>query len=208
MLANMTRLACILVVGATALIGMRALAAPRAKGRVIRVERSRGTAAVPRVCDIRGDRSGTCIGTEPLVGEIVSVLDESGVLAEVKITEATPFATGAGSCTSLWNIKTDLVRGDVSSIPIRTIGIVDPQIHPRRGRNLAREQFPPPPSGRADDQVVVAVDRDGDRVADIVLTQSACEGSSAPTGTCLDEYANMNGRMVRVHQTNFASCGF
>ena len=208
MLANMTRLACILVVGATALIGMRAFAGPRAKGKVVRVERSRGTAAIPRVCDIRGDRSGTCLGSEPMVGEIVSVLDETGVLAEVRITEATAFATGVGTCTSLWNIKTDVVRGDVSSIPLRTIGVVDPQIHPRRGRNLTREQFPPSPSGRPDDQVVIAVDRDGDGAADILMTQTACDGAGASSGSCLDEYANMNGRMVRVHQTNFATCGF
>ncbi len=208
MLANMTRLACILLAGATALIGMRAFAAPRAKGRVVRVERSRGTAAIPRVCDIRADYSGTCIGTEPMVGEIVHVIDETGVLAEARITETTPFASGVGTCTSLWNIKTHPVRGDVSSVPLRTIGVVDPQIHPRRGRNLPREQFPPSPSGRPDDIVVMAVDRDGNGTADIVLAQTACDGASASAGSCIDEYANMNGRMVRVHQTNFASCGF
>jgi hypothetical protein len=138
------------------------------------------------------------------------VLDEQGVIAEVRITEALAFATGASaSCQSLWNIRTELIRGDLGTLPVRTIGIVDPEIHPRRARMLPKEQFPPSPSGRIDEQVVVAVDRDGDRAADLVLTQSLCDGvTPIPGGSCIDEYALINGRMLRVQQTNFASCGF
>jgi hypothetical protein len=211
MLGGMTRLMCILLVGAMVL---PAVAAPRAKGkgkgRVVRVERARGSAVTPRVCDVRADKAGTCIGTEPSIGELVTVLDENGVIAEVRITEATPFSTGGtASCTSLWNIKSEVVRGDMSAIPLRTIGVVDPEIHPRKGRMLGRDQFPASPSGRNDEQVVVAVDRDGDREADIVLTQTACDSSSGlPGGSCLDEWARVNGHMVRVQQTNFAVCGF
>lgn len=204
----MTRLVVFcLVVGALA---VPATGAPRARGKVVRVERPRGTAVMPRVCDVRADRAGTCLGPEPALGELITVLDETGVIAEVRITEATAFSTsGASACQSLWNIKTEVVRGDLTSIPLRTIGVVDPDVHPRKGRMLPKEQFPQPPSGRSDEQVVVAVDRDGDGEADIVLTQTTCDGSGlVPGGSCIDEWARVNGRLVNVQQTNFASCGF
>ncbi len=187
-----------------------AMGAPRARGKVVRVERQRGTAVTPRVCDVRADRAGTCLGPEPTLGELITVLDENGVVAEVRITEATAFSTsGSNACQSLWNIKTEIVRGDLATIPMRTIGVVDSDVHPRKGRMLPKEQFPQPPSGRSDEQVVVAVDRDGDREADIVLTQNTCDVSGAgASGSCIDEWARVNGRLVKVQQTNFASCGF
>lgn len=38
----------------------------------------------------------------------------------------------------------------------------------------------------------VAVDRDGDRTADIVLTQNACDGAGpVPGGSCIDEWARV-----------------
>ena len=204
----MTRLVVFcLVVGA---LVVPAAGAPRARGKVVRVERQRGTAVTPRVCDVRADRAGTCLGPEPTIGELITVLDETGVIAEVRISEATAFSTGGSiACQSLWNIKTEVVRGDLTSIPLRTIGVVDPDLHPRKGRMLPKEQFPPSPSGRSDEQVVVAVDRDGDREADIVLTQNTCDGAGpVPGGSCIDEWARVNGRLVKVQQTNFASCGF
>jgi len=195
------------VVGAFAL---PAAGAPRAKGKVIRVERQRGTAVTPRVCDVRADKAGTCLGPEPQIGEVITVLDENGVIAEVRIVEAVAFSTGgSNACQSLWNIKTEVVRGDLTTIPLRTIGVVDPEVHPRKGRMMPKEQFPLPPSGRSDEQVVVAVDRDGDRTADIVLTQNACDGTNAVQGgSCIDEWARVNGRLIKVQQTNFATCGF
>jgi hypothetical protein len=208
MLGGMTRLvAFVVVVGAFA---PPATGAPRAKGKVVRVERQRGTAVTPRVCDVRADKAGTCLGPEPALGELITVLDENGVIAEVRITEAVAFSTGGtNACQSLWNIKTEIVRGDLASIPLRTIGVVDPEVHPRKGRMMPKEQFPAPPSGRNDEQVVVAVDRDGDRTADIVLTQNTCDGvSPVPGGSCIDEWARINGRLVKVQQTNFATCGF
>jgi len=207
MLGGMVRSLCLVLVGAFAL---PATAAPRPKGKVVRIERQRGTAVTPRVCDVRADKAGTCLGPEPTIGELITVLDETGVIAEVRISEATAFSTGGNNaCQSLWNIKTEVVRGDLTSIPMRTIGVVDPEVHPRKGRMMPKEQFPPPPSGRNDEQVVVAVDRDGDRTADIVLTQNACEGTgSVPGGSCIDEWARVNGRLVKVQQTNFATCGF
>ncbi len=121
------------------------------------------------------------------------MLDENGVIAEVRITEAAAFSTGgSNACQSLWNIKTEIARGDLASIPLRTTGVVDPEVHLRKGRMMPKEQFPQLPSGCSNEQVVVAVDRDGDRTADIVLTQNASDGASpVPGGSCIDEWARV-----------------
>jgi hypothetical protein len=189
-----------------------AAAAPRppAKGKVVRVERHRASNAPPRVCEIHSDGGGVCFGAEPVVGDVVMVMDENGVIAETKITEATAFSTGANNnqvCNALWNVKSDLLRGDLTNVTSRNFGVVDAEIHPQKGRVL-KEQLPPSPSGEASDVVMIAVDRDGDRNADIIVVQSNCDGlAPGGGGACLDSWARVKGRMIRVQQTNFATCG-
>jgi hypothetical protein len=51
----------------------------------------------------------------------------------------------------------------------------------------------------------VGFDRDGDHIADIILSQSSCDGSGS---MCIEEWLRVEGRMVRVHQVNFQTCGF
>src|SRR5262245_28435852 len=125
-----------------------ASAAPRTRGKVVRVERARGTKAAPRVCDIRSDRGGTCLGSQPEVGDVVTVLDESGIIAETRIIEVLPFNAGgnAVNCQTVWSVRTEVVRGDLSSMTMRTIGLVDRELHPSRAHMLPRDRFPPPPS--------------------------------------------------------------
>lgn len=204
MLLGMTRLWCVVLVGAVAL---PAVAAPR--GRVVRVERTRATSFAPRICEVRTDQTGMCLGARPEIGDLVSVIDESGVVAQVRVTETSEYPPGSqtATCEGLWGIKSELVRGDLSVIPIRGIGVLHPEVHPRKARVIPREQFPPAPSGRSDEQTIAAVDRDGDRVADIVVTQSTCGGSAPGGGPCLDQYAQLGGRMVHVYQINLATCG-
>jgi hypothetical protein len=204
----MTRPWCVLLVGALCL---PAAGAPRSRpaGKVVRVERNRGTTAIPRVCDVRPSGAGTCIGTEPVPGELIVVLDETGMIAQVRILQATGYSTGGPiACDSLWAIKTELVRGDLSNVALRAVGVVDPELQPRKARVLAKERYPAAPSGRPDEHVVVAVDRDGDREPDIVLTQSSCDGSgSFVGGACVDQYSRIAGRLVRIQHSSFANCG-
>ena len=199
------RLALALIVAALAL---PAAAAPRPRGKVVRVERTRGMRAIPRVCDVRSDRGGTCLGSQPQIGDVISVLDENGVIADVRITEVTPFSAGGQtlSCQTVWNIQTEVERGDLAAVSMRTIGLVDPDLHPRRAHVMPRERLPPPPSGREDDTVMVAVDRDGDQKPDLVISQGRCDGQSS-SSPCLDQWARVGGRMTRVQQTNFTTCG-
>ncbi len=203
----MTRLLGVVLVGA---IALPAQAAPRARGKVIRVERVRGPLMIPRVCDIQADKTGLCLGGQPLSGEMVMVLDETGVIAQARIIDVAAFAVGMGSsCNALWRIKTEIVVGDLSTIPMRTIGVVDPEVHPRKGRMYPSSALPHHPNSNSHDKVLAAIDRDGDGAPDIVLTQSACDDSNgqASTGMCVDEWTRVGGEMARVQQTNFSSCG-
>lgn len=197
------RLALLLV-----LVPIAATAAPRTRGKVVRVERARGGKVPPKVCDIRSDRWGTCLGSQPEVGDVVTILDEGGIIASARIIEVAPYTSNSNTqpCETVWNVRTEVVRGDLASMTMRTIGLVDRELHPDRAHMITRDRFPPPPSGRDEDAVVVAVDRDGDRTADLVITQSQCEGS--PGGPCIDQWSRVGGKMIRVAQTNFASCNF
>ena len=212
MLGGMAQLLGVVLVGA---IALPAHAAPRPKGKVVRVERARGAVVIPRVCDMQADKSGMCLGTQPLVGEMVMVLDETGVIAQARIVDVSSFATGIGAslpagCNSLWRIKTEVVVGDLSTIPMRTIGVVDPEVHPRKARMYAQASMPPHPNGSSNEKVLAAIDRNGDGNADILLTQTACDDGAgqATTGMCVDEWARVGGKMAKVQQTNFSTCGF
>lgn len=205
----MWKLAVVLV-GAAAAVAAAAPRPPKPHGKVIRVERQRSSNSPPRVCEIHTDGGGVCFGAEPVIGDLVMVMDENGVVAETKIIEATAFATGANNqvCNALWNVKSDVVRGDLANVSARNFAVIDAEIHPQKGRIVSKEQPPPSPSGDASDVVMIAVDRDGDRTADIIVVQSNC-GGLAPGGggACLDSWARVKGRMIRVQQTNFATCG-
>ncbi|MGE0548796.1 MAG: hypothetical protein AB7O24_27610 [Kofleriaceae bacterium] len=189
-----------------------AIATPRAKGRVVRIERARAETSVPRICMVQTDDSGMCFGPAPITGDRVVVMDETGVVAEVKIVSAGPLAMGATQCTSLWKIQTELVRGSVGSVSMNSLGVVDPLIDAkeRKARMFSQDQLPPHPNGSATDRVVAAIDRDGDDRADIVLTQSSCDGTTGlpGRGMCFDEWSRVRGNLTRVSQLNLAACNF
>ena len=195
------------VVAAIALCAVTSSAAPRPKGKVVRVERRRASNVTPRICDVQADKTGNCFGEEPKVGDLITLLDDSGVVGEARIIEVQPFAlAGRGSkgCDGLWSVRTELLRGDLSNSIGRTMGVVDPAMHPRLGKLVPKEQLQPP-SGRSDEIPAIGFDRDGDRTADIVLSQSTCDGQGS---MCIEEWLRIDGRMVRVHQINFQTCGF
>jgi hypothetical protein len=180
--------------------------APRPKGKVVRVERRRASNVTPRICDVQADRSGNCFGEQPKLGDLITLLDDSGVIGEARIIEVQPFAlAGRGSkgCDGLWSVRTELLRGDLSNIG-RTMGVVDPAMHPRLGKLVPKEQLQPP-SGRSDESPAIGFDRDGDRTPDIILSQSTCDGQGS---MCIEEWLRVNGKMERVHQVNFQTCGF
>ena len=188
------------------------IAAPRTKGRVVRVERARATAVAPRICLVQTEDSGMCFGTEPVIGERVVVMDETAVIAEARITGAGLFNLGRRvDCNSVWRIDVQLVRGTLGSSMGGVLGVVDPLIADgeRKARMFAQNQLPAHPAGSSSDKVLMAIDRDGDNDEDIVLTQTSCETTSGPSasGMCFDEWSRVDNRFARVAQLNLAACG-
>lgn len=177
-------------------------AAAGPSGRVVRVERSSARVA-PRLCEVHAD-TGNCVGDEPRVGQIVTVLDEHRVIAEVRIVEVTSSPT----CPMLWTVKTRTLHGTAADSD--AIGVIDPSLDPGRARVLERSRMPPSPSGAGDEEVWRAIDRDGDGTADILITRFGCDAAGRPvpggTASCIDIWARTGARMTRTTQLNFALC--
>ncbi len=195
----MSRLAALVFV-----IGMvPAQAAP--SGRVVRVERAGGSGgAAPRLCEIRGE-TGTCVGDEPKAGQTVVVLDDRHVVAELQVVEATPFVA---SCPNLWTVKTRAARGTADDV--EGIGVIDAGLNPNRAHVLDKDHLPASPSRQPGDEVWRAVDRDGDGIADILITRYGCDPAGKPLAGgstyCIDVWARVGSRMVKTTQLNFAQC--
>lgn len=187
-----------------ALVLCSAAAAAGPSGRVVRVERSSRSRAAPRVCEIHG-QAGNCIGEAPRSGQIVSVLDEHRVVADVQIVEVTRFSP---SCPTVWMVKTRVIRGAPADSD--GIGVIDPSLDPSRARVIDRSHLPPSPSGSPDEEVWRAIDRDGDGDPDILITRLGCDpsGRTASGGAayCVDVWARTGARMTRTAQVDLTQC--
>jgi hypothetical protein len=177
-----------------------ALAGP---GRVVRVERTAGNQSLaPRICDLRAE-SGTCLGDEPRPGQTVAILDERRVVAEVQILEATSFVT---SCANLWTVRVHAPRGTSWG---DGVGVIDPALHPSRARIVDKSHIAAP-SGVPGEEVVRAIDRDGDGTADLLITRYGCDSSGRPTAGvttfCIEVWTRSQNRMMRRSQINLAQC--
>jgi hypothetical protein len=190
---------------AIAVVTWSAAADAGPSGRVVRVERSGGSRVAPRLCDVHGD-TGNCVGDEPRAGQLVVMVDEHRVIAEVQIVEAISFSP---SCPTLWSVKTRLLRGAPNDSD--GLGVIDPSLDLNRAHLIDRSRMPSSPSGSPDDEVWRAIDRDGDGAADIIVTRYSCDASSRPTAAsgatyCVDLWARTGARMTRATQLNFALC--
>jgi hypothetical protein len=147
-------------------------------GKVVRVERRLQKSGPIRVCEVKPNGSGMCFGDAPASGDLIEVVDEQQVFAEVRIGEVN---AQSASCDSMWNIKGEVLRGDLTNSQWgRSIGVVDTRLDRRSARKIAEDHLPPPPSGRTDERVIGAIDRTGAGSIDIVLTQYGCDGNGTP----------------------------
>jgi hypothetical protein len=148
--------------------------------------------------------SGACLGDAPTAGQIAYVLDGRHAVAELEIIDASPFATG---CASVWSVKARFRRGATSDG--EALAVIDASLDPGRAHVLNGEPLAAR-LGVPVEEVWRAIDRDGDDVADILLTRFACDASGKPvTGVatvCLDVWARVAGRMTRTTRLNFARC--
>jgi hypothetical protein len=201
MLCGMLRLLAALTVGAT-LLGA-AFATPR-PGRVVRVERRpRSGTAAPRSCEhIEGD-SWICRGARPLPGEIISVVAPEGIAAEVRIAEVGEVPT----CRVAWRVRGRTLRGDITADP--SAAVIDPSLDPRASRLMAPGAVTRSPSGRADDDVDWAIDRNGDGHEDLVATSYVCDDTGKPDingSQCFDLWSNSGFEMRQAHPTVLPGC--
>lgn len=215
MLPDMTRLLCAVgfgLVGALALaLGLARAASADARaprGKVVRVERARGSRAVPRICSVQDDKA-FCFGTEPAANESIVVLDQTGVIAEARVVAATSFA-GTIPCKIRWPVTVTFVRGDLAHLQGQAIGVIDGELDARRARLFAEDALPASPPGGSSEKVVLAIDNDADGTPDLELSEYACTGAAAQVGRgkCLAEWTRRGGSLARVLELDLSACGF
>jgi hypothetical protein len=200
MLRVMLRGASVILVGAMALT---AWASPR--GRVVRIERSRTVSnVIPILCELRQDMSGMCVGgTSPQIGDVVLVVDETHMIAEVRITSAQRLSQ---KCDTRWSVSGEILRGDMAQAQRRkSIGLIDSTLD-RRGTRRIDEKNIPSPNGDPDGSVGLGVDRDGDGIADLVVTQSRCQAQSGGGNECIELWTKRDKGMTRAWTTNLRNC--
>lgn len=205
----------LVLLGCTLIATVASAEAPH--GRVLKIERPRSSpVSAPLLCEIKSDLRGTCIGRTPRIGEVVMVVDESTVVAEVEIRKFDPYST---SCDVLWNITTEIRRGNIGpGRSSRAIGVADPAIQSERVHKLADSDVQSSaPSGNTEEKVMAAIDRDGDRQADIMLTTYKCDsnGTASLSGgdDCIDIWGrdvprdgSSTGKMRRTSQSRLGVC--
>ena len=163
------------------LVGATAFAAPQ--GKVVRVERRVQKSGPIRVCEIRPNGTGMCFGEQPGKDDVVEVIGDDQVFAEARVVEAT---SQSATCDSMWNVKVEVLRGDLSNSQwTRSIGVIDTRLDRRSARKIPEDKLPPPPSGNSEENTIAAIDRTGKGSADIALTRFACDagGAANPSGS-------------------------
>ena len=204
MLRDMTRFSSVLLVGALAL---SAEAAPRSKGKVVRVERYRGATAIPRLCVVLDDSKALCFGPAPQANELITVLDQTGVIGEVRVGGATAFPGGiVPTCKIVWPIAVTIVRGDLTKAQGQAVGVIDGDLDPRRARLFAEDALPTSPMGTSE-RVALAIDGNADGTADLELTEYSCNGATG-RGKCFAEWTRRGGQLTRVLDLDLSACGF
>jgi hypothetical protein len=197
------------VLGWLALAGaMTPIAEGAPRGRVVRVERAK-VALPPRFCELPARGQAMCLGS-PREGERVAVLvaDRSivGSFVIEEVREPTElYERGLCSGAGVLAVKGRGMRGtadpytDLVGLRGATLGA--------RARVLTSWS---PPSGRADEIVLVAVDGDGDGDADVAVTRYRCDatGAADPDADflCYDTFVRERDRLERTSQDILRAC--
>jgi hypothetical protein len=164
------------VASAVVAVGLVLAAAAEARprpGKVVRVDRPRASSrGAPRLCQLAPrELRGQCFGRAPAIGEIAAVLDESGVLAHLRVVSAQESRDPCGN-VSLWDVSYERLRGDPAAR----------QSYLTLATELAA------PGGPAWAQTWSAIDLDGDRGADFALVGYTCDASGAPQPGARDAF--------------------
>ena len=191
----------VIVVGLTMITpGLDAGADAPPRGRVVRIERTRTVPLVtPVLCvQMMNDGSGLCIGPQPKPGEVIVVVDEATVLAEIKVDGA---AKAMPNCDSVWQVTGSVLRGDpTAGRRNKSIGLIDGIVDRQAARRVpdAKVARPAP-----DSRVEIGIDRDGDGIADVVAAEATCPGVG---GECIEFWTRRAKGLEKVWSANLRIC--
>jgi hypothetical protein len=177
-----------------------AVAAPQ--GRVVRIEEERTSAKAPVLCGIQPSLEGVCLGTRPRVGDLVVVVADQAVRAEVQISHVEQ----KSSCSTAWRVQGTLRSGSVPTRSIRAMAIGDGN----RYRTMETDGITSP-AGNDDEKVVLAFDSDNDKQPDLLVTRYSCDAAGVasqlnPVDRCIDIYTRTRTGLVKQSQTRQMSC--
>ena len=157
-------------------------AAPkRRKGKVVRVERTRGgDQPMPHLCmNLQANGQAYCWGYKPRLGETLTVFDVNGRRGTLAIRGITPQLDACGNETS-WVIDTTTTSGDLSQPDWQMVAMGD---YPGTSRThvVNNAQALPVPNGLAGEMIWQALDDDGNDVPELIITYYACDPTGAPS---------------------------
>jgi hypothetical protein len=180
------------VASAVVAVGLGLAAAAEARprpGKVVRVDRPRASGrGAPRLCQLAPrELRGQCFGRAPAIGEVAAVLDESGVLAHLRVVSAQESRDPCGN-VSLWDVAYERLRGDPAARQsYLTLAVFDLALGPR-ARVMPNPTELAAPGGPPWAQTWSAIDLDGDRGADFALVGYTCDAGGAPQPGARDAF--------------------
>ncbi len=182
--------------------------AARRRGKVVRIERVAAASRRPQVCQIYGQAQGYCYGASVEVGQVGTVVDETGRKADVRIREALPQQDPCGNVLN-WNISLEVTAGDLNGLGAQGFLLIDIPAGPSM-RSMPYGAAPVP-SGQANENLWVAFDDGADGLADVIVTYHQCDAggaiSTASNGSfCMNYYAYRGGSYDRTRQDNVQTC--
>jgi hypothetical protein len=206
----------LVIAGLAAGAAASAHAGPRA-GRVVRVERRvRVTPSPPQFFSLTGESSMGTYGRSPAVGSEVVIVNADGVQGTAVVTGVEP--RDGGCRADLWEVGFR-ARWELEPPPVlyTAVGVQGLALGPRA--RLVDARGVRAPGGEPTHAVWVALDRDGDQLADALVTAYACDdaaetapGDADASGggrTCVDVHlrddAGSSGWRRAAHDT-FVVC--
>nr|HEX4312738.1 hypothetical protein [Kofleriaceae bacterium] len=221
------RLAGLCVMATLVGVGIDAGAPADARpGKVVRVERHAvGPRGTPRFCTMSltttpqhggVEAQGYCFAHDLAIGEtVVGFTGSAG--AAVRIDQTSPYSTcstGAGASVpaGVWTyhgVPDASVTPQTAQALGGVYGMVDGNLEPATAQTIAMTAAQSP-SGRATDQTILGIDKDGDGKPDFVFVAYLCSDASAPSAQgpnqCYELYGSDGGTMRRLHTEMLKMC--
>ncbi|MCX5746063.1 MAG: hypothetical protein NT062_26595 [Proteobacteria bacterium] len=181
------RLGLSLVVAMTATIATTAVAQPH--GKIVRIERPGHHAGVLRFCDVRADKEASqCFGPiAPVKGDLVSVVDDTHKVIDLKVATVTPMQD---TCKVAWLVTYDGITPDLAPRGGIVSGVIGGAIGPR-GHRVTTYDRKKIPDGFPEEQIIFAIDRDGNEQPEIAVSLFMCDKSGQPSATGDDFCINL-----------------